>query len=85
MDSFVNEENDQESDKVPVNIKIMDLEVPQNHPQVDGKINNVTFKTDRPDEWKSAILSYFGESRSCSIKDGSVIKVSFDFKGRNRG
>ena len=51
-------------------------------PQVDGKTNNVTFKTNRIDQWKDTIQSFFGESKSCMLKRGSVIKVTFDIKGK---
>ena len=83
IDTLMNEEHEPESRVSPVVTKIMDLEVPQPHPQVDGKINNVTFKTNRPEKWKQTIMSYFGESRTCLLKEGSVIKVNFDIKGRS--
>ena len=41
------------------------------------------FKTNRIDQWKDTILSFFGEFKSCILKGGSVIKVTFDIKGKS--
>ena len=61
MDSFMNDNISPESDvSADVTTKTMDFEVPPCHPQVDDKTNNVTFKTNRIDQWKDRILSFFG-------------------------
>ena len=69
MDSFMNDDISPESGvSADVTTYTMDFEVPQCHPQVDGKTNNVTVKTNRIDQWKDTILSFFGESKSCILK-----------------
>lgn len=65
-----------------INSIIEDAEnpVPVIHKQCDGRTNNVTFKTDHPDDWKKTILTYFGY-KSELIADGgnpSVVKVTFN-------
>jgi hypothetical protein len=34
---------------------------PKLHQQGDGKINNITFKTESPDIWKTVIRDFFGD------------------------
>ena len=60
----------------PENVR--QLETPIRHTQCDGKTNNVTFQTLRPECWKRSILDHFGPSRASSLKGGTVIKVIFD-------
>ncbi|CAC5397837.1 unnamed protein product [Mytilus coruscus] len=56
------------------------IEIAVEHPQSDGKTNNVTFKTSpsRIELWKKTIISHFGQSKTILLKEGSVIKVTCD-------
>lgn len=59
-----------------------DYESPVVHHQVNGKINNVSFRTstDRIEEWKKAIISFFGKENTTLLKEGTVIKVICDLE-----
>lgn len=39
------------------------------HCQIDGKTNNVSFKTSNVSGWKETILEHFGASLAASLKD----------------
>ena len=56
------------------------FETPLNHPQINGKINNVTFRTlpSRISIWKTSVINFFGQKRTAYQKGGSVIKVVCD-------
>lgn len=51
-------------DQTDKEIDILLNEIPQKHGQIDGKINNVTFKTARLKTWKTVIVKYFGEAKT---------------------
>ena len=63
--------------------RVMDNEIetkegePITHLQVDGKTNNITFKTQDTELWKSALVSHFG-SNTQMLKNNSVVKISYD-------
>ena len=41
-----------------------EYEKPKKHLQVNGKTNNVTFKTARTSVWKLVLVEYFGKSKA---------------------
>ena len=60
--------------------EVTDHEKPQKHLQVDGKTNNVSFKTDRIKVWKAVIINHFGKTKTNiqPRRAGEVFKVTFD-------
>ena len=60
--------------------EVTDHEKPQKHLQVDGKTNNVSFKTDRIKVWKAVIINHFGKTKTNiqPRRAGEVYKVTFD-------
>ena len=71
-----------ELDELENDIRSECLESPIKHEQVDGKTNNVTFKTTRTDAWKNAIIDYFGKPNTNVQyqKSYDVIKVTFELE-----
>ena len=60
--------------------EVTDYKKPQKHPQVDGKTNNVSFKTNIIKIWKAVIVSHFGKTKTNiqPRRAGEVYKVTFD-------
>ena len=56
---FVMNEGSTETGAPPDLTDNIELEVPIFHAQSDGKTNNVTFKTNRIEQWKESIVSFF--------------------------
>ena len=56
------------------------IESPIVHRQIDGKVNNVSFKTvpDRIEIWKRTVLQYFSPNKTTVLKEGAVIKIVCD-------
>lgn len=50
------------------------------HCKIDGKANNVSFKTSNVSGWKETIFEHFGASLATSLKDGKVVNVLFEAK-----
>lgn len=59
-----------------------DYEMPVVHHQIDGKINNVSFRTlpTKIDLWKNTVISFFGKENTTVLKDGTVLKVICDLE-----
>jgi hypothetical protein len=57
------------------------LETPTKHEQVDGKNNNVSFKTTRTDVWKNSIIDYFGISIT-NVQSQKTGKVTSDLNNQ---
>jgi len=59
----------------------LEIEKPLHCYQVNGRTNNVTFRTlpDRIDLWKTSIMNFFGQEKTTSLKDGTVLKIICDF------
>lgn len=57
------------------------FETPVPHKQIDGKTNNVSFTTspDRLEQWKSALINFFGKDSTTTMKNGTVVKIISDF------
>ena len=55
-------------------------EKPRSHLQVNGKTNNVTFKTTRTNTWKEVLTSFFGKEKSSVLpkSTGFVVSIVFD-------
>ena len=53
------------------------IESPIVHRQVDGRMNNVSFRTfpNRVENWKKTMMEYFSPNKPTVLKSGKVMKI----------
>ena len=56
--------------------------MPVVHHQIDGKINNVSFRTlpTNIELWTNTVISFFSKENTTVLKDGAVLKVICDLE-----